>query len=276
MRWAGLIFLVPVLVFGQSPASQNSFEHTRQLLASFVSTETSNDFSTAEFERYLLKLSDRRSSSKSDAQFLETVFYKTHRQWLKHFNEQSGFAALLNTGDYNCLTATALYASILDYFQVKYKIIETNYHIFLLINSSDGDVLLETTDPAAGYIKNPSKIQAKINEYSRNSIPKDDTDKYFKFQTQLYNEVNLDQLVGLLYYNLAVQAYNSGKNSLAIEHLERASNYYYSNRTKELTRLLLLRLMRQAPDRDLNTLARRVKSINDKGTQAAAVTTKSF
>ncbi len=275
MKWVGLLILLPALAFGQ-PVSDNPFDHTRQLFRSFASTEGSTTPSTAEFERYLTKLGDRRGSSSNDVKFLETTFYKTHRQWLRHFNEHSGFTALVNTGDYNCLTATAFYALILDYFRFDYKIIETNYHIFLLINTSAGHVLLETTDPAEGFIEDASKIQARINEYSKNNIPKDNTDQYFKFQTQLYNEVNAEQLVGLLHYNLAVQAYNAGKDNLAIEHLEKASNYYYSNRTKEFTRLLLIRLMRQAPDRDLNTLARRVKSINEKANQTQPVSLKKF
>jgi hypothetical protein len=99
---------------------------------------------------------------------------------------------------------------LLDHFNVPYKIIETNYHIFLVAQTDKGSVLFETTDPANGFVTNNEEIKDRIARYRQNSIRSAASSKaYYRYNFDLYKVVNLDEVVGLLYYNLSIVAFNA-------------------------------------------------------------------
>jgi hypothetical protein len=164
---------------------------------------------------------------------------------------------------------------IFNYFSINYKIIETNYHIFILAQTSEGEVLLETTDPLGGFVSNESAIEAKITAYQSNALPSESTKTAYRFSSSLYNEVSLDQLVGLLHYNLAVDAYNHGEITNSVGHLEQASQFYYSKRTKEFSELLLLKVQRTV-QKDKQQVIARIQRINQVAGNTIFATSKAF
>jgi hypothetical protein len=132
---------------------------------------------------------------------------------------------------------------LLDHFRIDYQVIETNYHIFLLAKTSKGDVLFEATDPINGFISSAPEILHRIEQYRKNEIqPRVSSKIYYRYQFNLYNAVDLDELLGLTYYNLSIEAYNRQQYSLSISHLDRAAKLYHSSRIDELSRVILLTL----------------------------------
>ena len=123
-----------------------------------------------------------------------------------------------------------------------YKVIETNYHIFLLTKTSQGVAhVFETTDPTTGFVSDPKEIDKRIAQYRENRIQLDASNKtYYRYKVDLFNEVDLDQMLGLLHYNLSIQAYNSHKFPVAIEQLEHATKLYHSPRIEEFSKIILL------------------------------------
>jgi hypothetical protein len=63
---------------------------------------------------------------------------------------------------------------------------------------------------------------------------------YYQFDVKLYNAIDLDELQGLLHYNLAVEALNNGALETSITHLGKAIEKYRSPRIEELSKILLL------------------------------------
>lgn len=179
------------------------------------------------------------NSKKSDLLILKSVFNITHRQLLKEYNQYAGFGEIFQSGQYDCLTATALYSLLLTQLGFQHKIIETNYHIFLLVESADGEILMESTDPLSGFEYHKDKIEARIKAYKVNQeITANDKINY-SFAYYLFNEVTPQQLTGLLYYNQCVKAFNEQQWSKAIQLLSIAKVFYNSPRTKEMENLLL-------------------------------------
>lgn len=220
------------------------------------------------------ELASKRDRYASEQDFLQLVFQKTHRRFLKHFEADATFAETLAKGRYNCLTGTALYALLLRHFEVNFSIIETNYHIFLLANTTSGQVLLETTDPVNGFVADEMMIERKLGHYRENTMPEASAGTGYRYQYnfKLYKPVSLDEMIGLMHYNLAIAAHNRQASAEAVRQLEAAASWYRSARLEEFSRVVLLSLAESTqlqPD-DKAAYIRRVQAIRKQHALAMA------
>lgn len=237
------IFCLPFVASAQGDKPDFAGKTFGHYVNLYASTDPSKSVSSDALENFIQKLESKKTSFKKQSDFLQYTFNQTHRKFLKHFKQYCTFTELVHDGTYNCLTATALYALLLNHFQIEHKIIETNYHIFLLAKTNEGTILLETTDPLNGFISNPSQVEKRLSTYKQNELLKKDSDKtLYAYNFNLYNVVDLDQMLGLMYYNLAIDAYNQHEINSAIEYLDRAIVYYHSPRIDEFSMIILLTL----------------------------------
>jgi hypothetical protein len=156
---------------------------------------------------------------------------------------------------------------LLDYFGIDYTIIETNYHIFLLAETDEGQALFEATDPIDGFVTDSKQIARRIQQYKRNTpqnLPEAGK-KYYTFMTELYQPVGLPELRGLLHYNISTEAYNNQNFGSSIHHLDRALNLYSSSRISEFSTVLIRAVLQSAADETMKDLyIRQLKSIRKK------------
>lgn len=244
--WGFALWLFPVIVFAR-PSSKEPISPLEGKLAYYVNLYNqagSPAKASDDLAAFVSRLDQKQSNFKNTSEFLEHIFNKTHQKFLRNFSEYASFPEMLDKGNYNCLTGTALYALLLDHFDIQYQIIETNYHIFLLAQTDKGQILFETTDPANGFVKNAEEIERRIAGYRQNAIQASASSKtYYRYNFDLYNSVNLDQMLGLLHYNLAIVAFNSQDLNLSIDHLGKAMELYQSPRIEEFSRIVLLSVM---------------------------------
>jgi hypothetical protein len=244
MKAVAVIFLLlPMLVAGQGvmPLSTSGTKLSHYLAAYSRTSENSAAISYDAVEKSIARFQGRRASFKNEKAFLEHVFVKTHQRFLKTYKEYATFNELFKGGTYNCLTGTALYALLLEELGFSYTIIETNYHIFLLAAAKEGRILFEATDPLNGFVADEHEIVKRIEGYKQNTVVQARNDKtYYQFDVQLYNTLDLDDISGLLHYNLAVEALNSHSLEASITHLGKAMEIYRSQRIEEFSKILLL------------------------------------
>jgi len=62
------------------------------------------------------------------------------------------FSRIFEAGIYNCVTASMLYALILDHYQIPYEIKEKPTHIYLVALPGKDNILFETTNPRGLYV----------------------------------------------------------------------------------------------------------------------------
>jgi hypothetical protein len=226
----------------------------------------SADKTTTDISHFVNKLKQKEAPS-STFKFCRLVFAKTRQEFFRRYTQYASFGQTLNSGKYNCLTGTALYALLLDHFGIKYSIIETNYHIFLLANTDEGTVLFEATDPLDGFVTDPKVIAHRIEKYRRNAAQElpGDGKRYYSFTTDLYQAVSLSELRGLLHYNVSTEAYNSQNFYSAIDHLDQALNLYSSPRIAEFSTVLLSAILQSPIDeRTKDLYISQLKSIRKK------------
>ncbi|HTF18278.1 MAG TPA: hypothetical protein VK658_09415 [Chryseolinea sp.] len=211
-------------------------------LQTYVTSFSSVDgfaVNSEELLQLVQKLREKHGKSGNNAAFVGYLFDKTRHRFLRNYAEYATFSETINKGTYNCLTGTALYALLLEHFDIPYQVIETNYHIFLVAETENGRVLLEATDRQNGVLLGESKIEARIKEYRQGLPSKSDHSKtYYQYEADVYRQVTLDELTGLLYYNRAIVAYNQHDLPAAIDRLIKSSERYQSPRTLEFAAIL--------------------------------------
>jgi len=237
-----LVLLLPILANAQGTTpvsgSASSIDYYLNLYSSSSGRQA---VSHDEFHDFIGKMEGKRLSFRDDNAFVNHVFVKAHQKFLKSFTQYASFNELFEKGNYNCLTGTAIYALLLEHFEIDYKIIETNYHIFILATTNDGNVLLEATDPINGFVDQPGDIEKRIQGYRQNEIQEASSRKnYYQYSFDLYNEVKLDELLGLMHYNIAIVNYNNQQFQSAISHLDQALELYDSPRIEEFSRVIML------------------------------------
>jgi hypothetical protein len=238
------ILLTWFLAAGQSPIGPR--------LEPYLAATPLPDVNVGSLDNFIEKLDRKHQSSKNEVQFLYHVFTRVHQSYFRKYHEHTTFANLLTDGSYNCLTGTILFSTLFDHFGIRHEIIETNYHIFIVAHTEQGDVLIETTDPVQGFVTSSKAIEDRLKRYSNNEIqPQDETLAYYRYSFNLFNTVNQNELVGLLYYNLAVDAFNRQLLEEATSFLAQAGERYLSPRIEEFSVILLLAVHEKAmaPDK---------------------------
>jgi len=191
----------------------------------------------------------------SDLKRLHRMVRKAHSSFLKSYSPYADFDALFANGTYDCLTATAFFSTVLTEMRMDFDVVETNYHIFIMVKTAEGEVLLETTDGLFGLITDPNEINKRTNIYRTvgpSAISANQSSYQYTFK--LYDKVPVNKLPGLMHYNQAVKAYNRADWIGCAEQLEKAYASYPSQRCREfadiLVRTILIRDLKDQVKRD--------------------------
>ena len=171
----------------------------------------------------------------SDAALLKDIFYTTHRKFLKNYKLYSSFSSIFENGQYDCLTATSLYAYILNELRFDFEIVETRYHMALLINDGENKYLIESTDPIDGLITDAKAVQEMLDKFEKEEV----RDESYKFKFSINRKISIEELPGLLYYNQAVRKFNEGEIFTSFNDLQKALIFHRSPRIQELMGVVL-------------------------------------
>jgi hypothetical protein len=181
-----------------------------------------------EFAAFCHKLEQLQAKQKSDAWFLEKLFTFTQKAYLHTFADYEALSKVLNQKTYNCVSATALYALLLDRFGYRYEVKATPFHCYLLVYSGKHTYLFESTDPVYGFVREPLLIRDMETQYledAREGMQMSGVPSQF---TTLMVSADLKNLCGLMYYNSAVKMYNKQQAEQALQMLYKAHAYYPS------------------------------------------------
>ncbi|UZR92318.1 hypothetical protein [Chondrinema litorale] len=151
--------------------------------------------------------------------------------YLKNYEKLSDFSEIVTTGTYDCLTSTLLYAYLLEKLGYNYSIKETNYHIYLVVNLENKDVLIEPTDPYYGFVWEKKYIEKRIANYRADNIKGEDD---FLASLNLDKKINLLQLASLQYYNIAVKQFNNRHYERAVNSVKKSMMIYDCERNRLL------------------------------------------
>jgi len=194
------------------------------------------------FEEFISDLKDKQKRYKKTHKFLEYLFFKVHRKFLKHYQNYVTVENLFEDKYYDCVVGSGFYALVLHRLGISYHIIETNYHMFIMLEIDDKPYLLESTDPMDGFVYGFEKVMERldrIKQRERTIETENMNTAVFTYKYVIHKNIDLEELVGLQYFNLATIAYNEANFEEAINCVQKGRLFYDSQRMKEMMRLIV-------------------------------------
>ena len=183
------------------------------------------------------QLRHKKQKYRSEKRFLSHFFYKVHRKFLKQYQSHTTLYDLMEHGNYDCVTGSALYSLLLDALNISYQVHEFPYHVYLTVTTSDGDtIMIESTDPQYGFVTAASEQEKRFEYYSQ---PTDSPNtEYYQYDFTIRENISLPELAGLSYFNEAVEHYNHREFQQAVHLLRQADRLYTSPRMEAFKTLM--------------------------------------
>ncbi len=247
MKKVSFIFL---LLVGFSAKAQNDLD------ALLATTGVQSPMRESVKEKMQAFVRPLLSSDLPDQKLLRKTFHRLHSSFFKKYKAYADFNEVFTSGTYDCLTATALFSHVLERLNFSYEIIETNYHIFLIVQTPNGEVLLETTDRWGGFITDKEAIGKRTGDYRKNKITAmagNSKKIFYQYSFNLYQDISPEKLTGLLYFNQAVKAYNHQDWATSSSLLEKANSLYESPRCGELGAILIRSVLESKMEEETKT-----------------------
>ncbi len=226
-------------------------------------------------------LNPEKLKTKSRKKQIKTIFSEIHDAKLKKYVIDADFNSLFTKGEYNCVSATALYALILNEFEIDYEIRETPTHVYLIADPKGEKILMESTLPNQGTVTFDYKTQKEYVIYLKSnkliSEEEYENNPIEKLFDQYYDQnkvINSTQLAALLYYNKGVENYNEEKYFEGAYYIDKAFQVYPSSSTIQFmyNYSLLNVLIKIESNKEFNPrYLAKFLNINEEGSQFAAL-----
>jgi hypothetical protein len=239
--WTKLLTVLIVLITAVQLTAGDNMSH-KGIIHNFFTTEdecrhTAKRQAIQLLTSYINELREDKSMFSADEAYIKHVFYKTHHTFMKNYRQCTSFASLLRAGDYDCVSASALYAILFEYLNIDYRIYEMPYHIYIEIERESQRILLETTNPESGFISEQQRIDLIKAAYFEDS--KIDTSfTLVPDMSGMNKEIDIKELAGLHLYNLAIDQFNQRNFASATELINQAIALYPSHRILAIKGLL--------------------------------------
>jgi len=195
---------------------------------------------------YIERITRRYDREEHLPQLLANVFYKVHQKYLKNYNSYVTFGDLITDGSYDCLTGTILYAWIMNELGYKNEVIVTSHHTYLMVHTPKEIIMLESTDALNGYIDDAGEIAERLAEIRVEEAA------YVALGARNIT-VGFRDLIGLQYYNAAVNAYNQQDFVQSVDQLEKGAIFYRGELMKDFGTILARGIVTSGLERDIKT-----------------------
>lgn len=183
------------------------------------------------------RLAPEVTSKKKPEKYVKTVYDEVHSNFLKKYELINRFPEIFQNGNYNCVTATALYALIFEKLNIPYAIQEKPTHVFLIAYPNQNNILVETTAPVFGYLTFDNRYKQSFIDNLKTQklignaeVETMDTEELFNKYFFQNEKINLPQLVGIHYMNDALYYADKQDLTMALKQTDKAYMFYPSQR----------------------------------------------
>ncbi len=193
----------------------------------------------------------KKVDSYSPKKKVKFVFNKIHDRFFKKYELNAYFSDIFNSGTYNCVSGTALYAYVFDFLSVPYQIKETPTHVFLVAYPSQYNIYVETTLPgkAGSFAPSEPMVKKAVDELvGLKLITRDHVSSvgYNKaYNDYFYGDGNITKkdLIGIQYYNKGVFFLNDENYASAFENMSKSKMIYQNKKTRLFSEVILSMLI---------------------------------
>lgn len=218
------------------------------------SSESVEDFSSDDFvshwsqnhtlfRKLVTKLEKDYKRYKGHPRFLKSLYFRTEMYLLEEYQQYSLLEDVLQEGKFDCVSGSLLLASLLDRFEIPYKIMETSHHVFVIVEQGGEEIILESTGGIDGFISGTSEVKNYLSVFGPEKTPNLNLNPKLRelesiLNPSIYRQISISQLKGLEHFNRAIFYNNEGNLSAAIEQLDEAKRFYPCDRVIAMDILL--------------------------------------
>lgn len=199
---------------------------------------------------------------KSEVKKIKIAYDYVHKNFLKVYKLTNSFPQIFENGEYNCLSASALYAIIFTKLDIPFQIKETPTHIYLVAYPNTSKLLIETTDPQKGYYQFTNSF---VNKYvttlynskliTKEELESSSADNLFNKYYYTSENITLMNLAGLQFSNYSAFYLESEDLKNANEEAKKAYFIFPNKRNKYILEATLLSLINKNGYDDLENVS---------------------
>lgn len=218
-----------------------------------ISENASSEFSQgiqAQIQAFKRELVAKNFEGKSEEKKVKLLFSLMHKNFFQKYRQVSNFDQIFKLNEYNCVSATALYALILKAYNIPFSIKETPTHVYSIAYPQTKSIVLESTAPKDGYhYLDDHTVQKAVGSLVElKYFTQDEVDT--KGSRKIYNEfffnedeIDLRKLAGLQYHNEAVTFFVEEKYKEALNSNYKATLLYPSEKSEYLNLGILANIL---------------------------------
>jgi tetratricopeptide (TPR) repeat protein len=242
-----------------SSLKKSEKDYLKLFLANSLTGEAEMKLFEQKINETIREIESSGALKKKNDKKVKQIYNMVHDRFLIKYQLENRFYEIIKTGDYNCVTATALYAIIFEKLSIPYTIKEEPTHVYLVAYPNTENILVETTTPFSGLLAFDASFKANYVNTLRNQKIIGGTESLGSVD-ELFNKyyfgkenITLSQLVGIHYMNDGLFKRDHDDLAGAYEQLKKAYLYYPNTRSQYL---LMVFTAAQLENSDLDPLKR--------------------
>jgi tetratricopeptide (TPR) repeat protein len=229
---------------------------TQEYFKLFLATSKDVDFHKADnysdiFNNFLKNLYSGRFLNYNPKRQIRILYRSVNNTFFTKYEFTTTFDMIFHNGNYNCVTASALYGIILEHLGIPFYIMETPVHVYIVAYHNKKHIKIESTGPYSGYFVYDQSMKQAFIEFFKSSKLIDETEFIGSSVDELFdkyyfhgNKISLKKLIGIQYMNNAAFDILEENFTESHKNLEKAYLFYPS---EEIKRLLYNYLMNIIP-----------------------------
>jgi len=240
--------------YEQEILSNKKSTHLEQLMA--MGEDASEERTLAvkeEIDAFVSEIKSSKLMRLSEVKLMKALHKKVHERFLVRYKYISPFNEIFETGYYNCVSATALFALVLEELNIPYNIQEQPTHVYILAYPDTKAISVEMTALKDAYYlparKDISNAVALLLEFEITSKEEIETFGELQVYNAFYNTnsvVDLNQLAGIQYFNEAIMASNRNDLNASLGEICKTLKLYNEEKIRLFKMEVLISLIAEA------------------------------
>lgn len=214
-----------------------------------------------QFDAFIGELKTSKILKQSEEKLIRALHKQVHERFLTRYRALVEFNEVFVSGEYNCVSSTALFALVLEELEIPYYVQEQPGHVLIMAYPNTSNITVEMTTVKNAFVIPPRK---DINRAIANLLelqlvtPKQvkamgDVAVYDMF-FNVRSKITIDQLIGIQFFNHAITSVNNDQAERSLSEICKAERFYDVYRTKILKSELLLDVVEKQDFKSIGSL----------------------
>ena len=178
-------------------------------------------------------LEEKKIQSKKINKKIKLTYSNVHSKFLTKYNDNEFFPVIFQTGTYNCVSASMLYAMVFDNLKIPYKVMASSSHVYLVSNPGPQSIVIETTNPGFEQKIFNGEFKQQYADHLRSSkliseseFKNKSAEEIFKEHFKEVRDAEFNNLPGFQYYNKALKKLQNNETEDAYKLCQKAYFFY--------------------------------------------------